>query len=336
VPARRIEAPVQGVVEPVGEQSYHHLAAPRAHRDSIRHAAIIAPGALLPCRAMASASARAYGPSAIGGDLRRFAELTLMMARTDFKLRYFGSALGYLWSLFRPLLFFGILFFFFTKILHVGHGIPHYGVYLLTGIILWNYFIEATGSSVQALVSREGMLRKVRFPRMVIPLSVSLTASFNLAMNLITVFVFALLNGVTPRLPWLELIPIVGGFIVMGTGIGMLLSALYVRFRDVAPIWDVTAQAWFYASPIMYVATSYAAGNGGFTSITLEHVMLINPIGMLLTQMGHALIGGPAFASATVVGSTPSVIAAVATMLAVFALGWWVFTREAPRVAENL
>src|ERR1039457_3324133 len=179
-------------------------------------------------------AARAHGPSALGGSVRRFTELTLTLARTDFKLRYFGSALGYLWSLMRPLLFFGVIYVFFTQIVNISRGVPHYGVYLLTGIVLWNYFGEATMGCVTCMAAREPMLRKVRFPRMVIPLAVSLTAVFNLGMNFIAVIVFALVNGIEPRLSWLWMFPIVLGFIVLATGIGMLLAALYVRYRAIA------------------------------------------------------------------------------------------------------
>lgn len=281
---------------------------------------------------MTTRTSNAYGPSALGGDLRRFTELTMTLARSEFKLRYFGSALGYVWSLIRPLLFFGVLYFFFTQIVHIGKGVPHYGVYLLTSIVLWNYFAEATGSAVSCLVTREPLLRKIRFPRMVIPLSVSLTATFNLGMNMIAVFIFALANGVTPQITWLELVPIILAFIVFATGIGMLLSAAYVRFRDVAPIWEVLLQAWFYSSPIMYVASSYGHRFGP----GLVHAAMINPAAMLLTQMGHAFIGGPAFRSALVVGGVGPTVAAGGIILFAFALGWWYFSREAPRVAENL
>jgi ABC-2 type transporter len=182
---------------------------------------------LLRCAAIVSAStARQYGPTALGGDLRRFAELTLTLARTEFKVRYFGSVLGYLWSLMRPLLFFSVIYFFFVKILRIARG-PHYGVYLLAGLVLWGYFAEATSNCVTCLVAREALLRKIRFPRMVVPLSVSLTAIFNLALNTIVVIAFALVDGVTPTIRWLELLPIVLGFIVLAMGFGMLLSALY-------------------------------------------------------------------------------------------------------------
>ncbi len=283
---------------------------------------------------MTTRTADAYGPSALGGSTKRFVELTLTLARTEFKLRYFGSVLGYFWSLVRPLLFFGVIYVFFTQILNIGHGIPHYGVYLLTGIVLWNYFGEATGGAVTCLVAREGLLRKVRFPRLAVPLSVSLTATFNLAMNFIAVFVFALANGVSPSWSWLWLVPIVLGFIVLATGVGMLLSALYVRYRDVAPIWEVLTQILFYSSPIMYLATNYKG---------LEHVALLSPIALMLTQMGHAFVhpglyhGTQTMRSAYAAsGGALHTLASLAVIPIVFGLGWWFFTREAPRVAENL
>jgi ABC-2 type transport system permease protein len=281
---------------------------------------------------MSTHTARTYGPSAIGGDLRRFVELTMTLARTEFKLRYFGSALGYVWSLMRPLLFFGVIYLFFTQVVSLGKGVPHYGVYLLTGIVLWNYLGEATGGCVSCLVARESLLRKVRFPRLVVPLSVSLTATFNLGMNFIAVFVFALANGVTPTVRWLEMIPIVAAFVVMATGIGMLLAALYVRYRDVAPIWEVALQAWFYATPVMYVASAYGKFAHGF-----EKVALLNPAATLLTQMGHAFVDPAKLPSApTAAGGYVNPAIALAMIPTLFALGWWVFTREAPRVAEDL
>jgi ABC-2 type transport system permease protein len=282
---------------------------------------------------MTTSTADAYGPSALGGEARRFVQLTLTMARTEFKLRYYGSVLGYAWSLMRPLLFFGVLYLFFVKIAHIAKG-PYYGAYLLTGIVFWTYLAEATATSVTCLVAREAMLRKIRFPRMVIPLSVSLTSVFNLSMNFIAVFVFAFIQGVTPTLRWLEMIPIVLLFIMLATGISMLLSALYVRFRDVQPIWDVFLQIWFYGSPIIYPATAYVSKKLHFNA---EHIAMINPVATLLAQMGHAFIDPSGYPTAF--GAAHAIwppLLALAIIFAVFALGWRVFTREAPRVAENL
>jgi ABC-2 type transport system permease protein len=278
-------------------------------------------------------TADSFGPSALGGEGRRFVELTMTLARTEFKLRYYGSILGYVWSLIRPLLFFGVLYVFFVNIIHIARG-PYYGAYLLTAIVLWSFLAEATGNCVTCLVSREAMLRKIRFPRMVVPLSVSLTATFNLGVNFVVVLIFAFATGVTPTVQWLEMIPIVLLFMMLATGLGLLLSALYVRFRDVQPIWDVFLQAWFYGSPVMYPATAYVTHKlpDGF-----ERIAMINPVATLLAQMGHCFIdpsGYPtAFGAAHAIWP---VILALAIIPAVFALGWWVFTREAPRIAENL
>ena len=183
----------------------------------------------------------------------------------------------------RPLLFFGVIYVVFTQIFKLGKGVPHYGVYLLTGIVLWNYFGEATASCVQCLVAREAMLRKVRFPRLVIPLSVSLTALFNLGHELHRGDrVRAGQRYRTRRCGWLELIPIALGFVLLATGTGMLLSALYVRYRDVAPIWDVARPG-----AVLRLAGDVRREQLSRASSTSR---MLNPFAMLLTQMGHAFI----------------------------------------------
>ena len=276
-------------------------------------------------------TAARVAPSAFGDDLRRFANLTLTLATTDFKLRYFGSVLGYLWSLVRPLLFFAVLFVMFTKVFHAGAGVPHYAVYLLTSIMLWTFFVETTAGSVQCLLTREGLLRKMRFPRLVIPLSVGLTAMFNLAINFIVVFAFALATGVTPRISWLELIPLVLLLSTLAVGVGMLLSVLYVRFRDVQPIWDVVTQVLFYASPIIYTAAKYRE-----VSVKTEHLAMVNPIAAILTQMHQAFVDPNARGAAAAIGGAVRLLLPLGIMVGVFALGLWFFNREAPRIAENL
>jgi ABC-2 type transport system permease protein len=275
-----------------------------------------------------TSSRRKHAPSAFGDDLRRFWNLTLTLAATDFKLRYFGSLLGYFWSLARPLLFFGVLYTVFTQVLDIGSDVPHYPVYLLTSIILWTFFTETTSGCVQCLMTREGLLRKMRFPRLVIPLSVALTALFNLGTNLLAVVVFAIASGVEIRWTWLEMIPLVALLAVLATGIGMLLSVLYVRFRDVLPIWEVAQQILFYGSPILYTAGQYK---------DLEHAAVtINPIAAILTQMHRAFIDPNAPGVVEATGGGVRFLVPLVIIAAVFTLGLWFFTREAPRIAENL
>jgi ABC-2 type transport system permease protein len=271
---------------------------------------------------------RFSGPTALGDNLHRFVNLTFMLAATDFKLRFFGSALGYLWTLMRPLMLFGVLYLVFTEVVRFGDGVQNYPVYLLAAIVLFTFYSEATARGVTSLVERENMLRKIRFPRMVIPLSVSLHALFNLGLNLIVVFVFVLASGISPRVSWLELIPLVALLVVFATGTAMLLSALYVRYRDMQPIWEVVLQILFYASPVIYVTSALPD--------SIEREAMANPLTAILTQMRHALIDPSAPTAAEAIGGSVRLLIPLAIVAATFALGTWVFMREAPRIAENL
>ena len=109
------------------------------------------------------------------------------LTKTDFKLRYQGSALGYLWALLRPLMMFAILYVVFAKLLRFGSDIPHYPVYLLTGTTLWSFFTECTLQGIQAIVNRGELLRKICFPKYIVVVSSTLTAVINLLINLFVV-----------------------------------------------------------------------------------------------------------------------------------------------------
>jgi len=279
------------------------------------------------------------GPEALTRDWRRFWHLTLNIARTEWKLRFFGSVLGYFWQLMRPLLLFGVLYTFFTVIGHVGRGAaaapgrPNhlYGVQLLGSIVLFTFFAEATGAAVSSVVQNEPLVRKIQFPRMVIPLSVVLGALFNLGLNLVVVLIFALASGVRPMLSWLELPLIIALLTVFATGLAMLLSSLYVYFRDVAPIWEVISQILFYASPVIVPLLSVQRA----LSPSLVKVYMLNPLATTFQQFRHAVINH-ATPGATQVLGYGGVIAGVGIVAALFAIGFTVFNRTAPYVAENL
>ena len=148
------------------------------------------------------------GPSALGGGWRRSLELLYLLAVTDFKKHYFGTVFGYLWSIGRPLLLFGVLLAVFTQVFRIGSEVPNYPVLLLFNIVLFSFFQEATSVAVTSIVAQEGIVRKTQFPRLVIPLSVVLTSLFNLGLNLVVVFVFILAYGVEPVWTWL-LLPLI-------------------------------------------------------------------------------------------------------------------------------
>jgi ABC-2 type transport system permease protein len=279
---------------------------------------------------------RVYGPSAFSGGLQRFWSLTFMLAKTEFKLRFFGSVLGYLWTLVRPLLLFGVTLFVFTDILEVNKGThePHYAEYLLQSIIFFTFFQEATGGAVPSLVGRENILRRVRFPRLVIPLSVALNSLFNLGLNLIVVFVFILASGISPHFSWLELLIFLPWLVILSTGTGMLLSALYVRFRDVQPIWEVFLQLLYYGSPIIYTISS--AGKHHFFGVSFAKLLVVNPFAVIVTQARKALLEPGAPSAATAFGGYLHLLIPIGITIAIFCLGLWYFNREAPLISEKL
>ncbi len=272
---------------------------------------------------------RVRGPSAIGGDPRRFWNLALTLARTDWKVRFFGSALGYVWSLLRPLMLFGIIYVVFQYVIGAGEGVEYYGVILLLGMMLYFCFSEITGGGLTSMVDRESLLRKVGFPRAVVPLSVAMVAAMNLALNVVVLAVFVVASGVEPRWTWL-LLPIPFALLlVFATGVAMLLSALYVRYRDVQPIWEVVLQAFFYATPILYPIELLAAKYE-----TLAKVALLNPIATLIQEARFLLTGAPSASEA--MGSTALLAAPATILVGLTLLGFYVFDRMAPRAAEEL
>jgi ABC-2 type transport system permease protein len=266
-------------------------------------------------------------PSALGTDLRRFWNLTWTLAATDFKLRFYGSALGYLWTLARPFLFFGVIYFVFSEIAGLNANVKNYGVYILFALVLFQFFNEATSNCVGCLVARESLLRKMRFPRLVIPLSVVLTAILNLGGTLAAVFIFAIATGVYPTWAWLELPLIIAVVALFATGVGLLLSSLFVRYRDVQPIWDVFSQMLFYTSPVLYVAT--------LVPERYQEAFLVNPLAGLLTEMRAAVVD-PSAPHPWDLAGTAVLVASLAIVAAAVVLGYHVFSREAPRIAENL
>jgi ABC-2 type transport system permease protein len=273
---------------------------------------------------------RVVGPSALAGGFRRFLTITWTLAVLEFKLRFFGSVLGYLWQLMRPLLLFGVLYVVFTKAFPLGKGIPFYPVTLLTGIVLYTFFADATATAVGSVLDRENIVRKLHFPRLAIPASVVVTSSFTLALNLVAVGVFAAVSGVPLRLSWLELPVLIAGLAIFAFGLAMLLSALFVKYRDIRPMWDVVLQIAFYASPVLYVIERIDV------PVIKTLILHLNPLAPMLQQVRHAVIDPRAPGAVTVMGGWVHLLAPAAVVAGVVALGAWVFSREAPRIAEEL
>lgn len=268
------------------------------------------------------------GPSALGGGRRRAFELLTLIAVTDFKKAYFGTALGYLWSLARPLMLFGVLLAVFTQVFRIGDQVPEYPVLLLFNIVLFGFFSEATVTAVQSIVSQETVVRKTQFPRLVIPLAVVLTAMFNLGLNLVVVFVFILAWGIAPVWTWLLFPVVVVLLFAITTAVSMIVSSLFPRFRDTAILWSVMATVLFYATPVLYPLEVVPE--------TLRDVIQLNPLAPIFELARTWVIDPTAPGPVDSGGLVPGLLVPMGIYAGICVLAVWVFRREAPRIAEQL
>jgi len=268
------------------------------------------------------------GPSALGGGWRRALDLLYLIAAAEFKKTYFGTVLGYLWSLARPLLLFGVLLAVFTQVFRIGSQVPNYAVLLLFNIVLFGFFQEATTGAVSSIVSQESVVRKTQFPRLVIPLAVVLTSFFNLALNLVVVFVFVLAWGIDPHWSWLGFPLVLAAVIALTAAVSMLVSSLYPRFRDTAIIWTVLATVLFYGTPVLYPLEVVPE--------TMRDVLILNPLTPLFELARVWVIDPTAPGPVDAAGGWALLLAPIAIYIGICVLAVWIFNREAPRIAEQL
>ncbi len=276
---------------------------------------------------------RVHGPVAVGPDPGRVWRLAYTLASTDFKLKFFGSVLGYIWQLLNPLLLFGVLFLVFSLALKLGKGAAYYPVALLLGIVLFTFLSESTGQAVRSLVAREPLVRKVDFPRFAVPLATVLAASFNLGLNLVVVLIFLVVAGAPLLWGWLLFPVVVAVLVIFALGLSTLLATAYVRFRDVDPIWSVILQIVFYASGVFFTFDAIAKHEHGQLLVDL---LLFNPFAALLGVARHVLLG-PTWPLPWDAMSSPWLIVIPATLIVVTCVaGVLIFRRRAPAIAEEL
>lgn len=252
------------------------------------------------------------------------------LVRTDFKLRYQGSVLGYVWSLLRPLFLFVILYFVFTVFLKVGADMPHWPVALLSGIVLWNFFSEITSAGVGAIVGRGDVIRKINFPKYIIVLASSISALINLGLNIVIIMLFLFINGV--ELSWTALLsPIyILELFAFGLGLAFILSTLYVKFRDINFIWEIILQGMFYASIVLYPVSMILE-----SSQKAAGILLMNPVSQVIQNVRHSLIGSEYHTLTSVVGGWANLIP-IAIVVITLVVGAWYFRKQSPNFAEEV
>ncbi len=252
------------------------------------------------------------------------------LTKTDFKIRYQGSVLGYLWALLRPLLMFAILYIVFAKLLKIGNDIPHYPVYLLCGTTMWSFFTECTSQGIQAIVNRGDLLRKISFPKYIVVVSATLTAVINMLINLAVIIIFALINGVTPSLTWFLAIPAILELYLLSLGLAFLLGSINVKYRDITSIWDVLVQALFYAIPIIYPISMVAS-----SSEIAAKIILLNPIAQAIQDIRFDLITSDTITTWNYIGNQLIIVPLLIVIL-VLIFGAIVFRRKSKFFAEEV
>lgn len=253
------------------------------------------------------------------------------LVRTDFKLRYQGSVLGYAWSLLRPLLLFLILYVVFVKFIKLGGDIPHFPIYLLLGIVLWTFFADMTSQSLGSIVGRGDLIRKIRIPRWIIVLSTNVSAVINLGLNLVVVIVFMIFNKVDllQTSLWFPLILL--EIFIFGLGLSLFLSAAFVKYRDLSYIWEVILQAGFYVTPILYAMTM-------ITNVSYQKILLLNPMAQVIQDARYSLVThAPSVITIDrAFGSDYARLAPIGFSILILIGGVLYFRKEAKNFAEDL
>ena len=248
---------------------------------------------------------------------------------TDFKLRYQGSVLGYLWSILKPLFLFAIMYVVFGMLVKLG-SVEHYSVYLLFGIVLWNFFAEATGQGLNSIVMRGDVIRKISFPKYIIVISTSISALVNLAFNLVIVAILAVVNGVA--IHWSALLaPIfILEIYLFALGIAFFLSAVNVKYRDTGHIWEIIMQAAFYGTPIIYPLSIVIA-----KSEAIAKLIMMNPVAQAIQDARYTLITKETITTSSLVGVKSMAIPLIIVFI-VFIGGILYFNKHSKCFAEKV
>lgn len=250
------------------------------------------------------------------------------LVRTDFKLKYQGSVLGYAWSLLRPLFMFMILYFVFTRFIPLGDSIEHYPIYLLLGVVLWQFFTDMTNQSLVSVVNRGDLIRKIRIPRWMIVLTSSFSAVINLSLNLIVVTIFMIINGVSIGFSLLWLPVAIAEIYVFGLGISLILAAMFVKYRDISFVWEVFTQAGFYLTPIIYPLA--------MVSVTIQKALLLSPVAQAIQDARNQIVTNDAVTISEAWGTKAALLIPLSISLFVLLMGVLYFKKESKFFAENL
>ncbi|MDQ2957761.1 MAG: ABC transporter permease [Actinomycetota bacterium] len=266
-------------------------------------------------------------------------ELLVGLVRKDLKVKYQGSVLGFLWSLANPLVLLAVYTFVFQVVLK--SGIPHFGYFLMSGLLVWNAFVGSVSFATDAVVGNAGLVKKVRFPLIVLPLT---SVGFNLVHFALQLLVFVFVMLITGYTAFLgpQLLLIIPALIVALTctvGLSFLVAGLNVRYRDTKHIVEVVLMAGFWVNPIVYSVTLVST----HLSRGTYWLYYLNPMGGVVVAMQRALYAKDSLAGGRPVLADPGYLfylerlglgAIVSVLLLV--LGVTVYQRMSADFAEEL
>lgn len=258
--------------------------------------------------------------------LRRYAYLMKQLTITDFKLKYQRSILGYMWSLVKPLAFFLVLYFVFTKIFKLGNSIPNYINYLFVGTILWGFFTEATTIGMYSIAARGDLIKKVSFPRILLVISGLLNSVLTFSLNSIVLLVFLLIMGNNIGPYSLFVIPLVLELFILITGVSLILTSLYVKYRDISHIWEIAMQIGFYATPIIY-PLSVAPAN-------LQKLIMLSPVAQVMQDFRFVVVTDKTIRAIDVLG--PYTFIPYTLPFLILGCGLFLFNKRVNSFAEEI
>ena len=255
------------------------------------------------------------------------------LVKTDFKLRYQGSALGILWSVLKPLMIFVVMYFIFVKFLRItDSSIPNYAITLLLGLSLWGFFTEAVTLGMNSIVARGDLMRKINFPKYIVIISSMVSALISLSINLLVVLAFAIFAGV--KFQWSVLLLPFNIVLLFATafGLALILATLYVKFRDISHIWEVFMQILVYSMPIMYPISMVTKVS--FFGVSIAKIMMLNPIALTIQDIRHNLIAHETPTFWTLFENYWFALIPISITTLLVAFGLWYFNKNSKKFAE--
>lgn len=253
------------------------------------------------------------------------------LVKTDFKLRYQGSAIGYLWSVLKPLMLFAVMYVVFIYFLRFGDDVPHFAVAMLLGMVLWQFFTETTNLGMMSIVARGDLLRKLSFPTHIIVIAVSINALINLLINLVIVFIFGIFNGVDiSKFAFLAPLLLIELY-AFSLGVAFILATVYVKFRDIGPIWEVMVQVGMYMTPLIYPVTMVIA-----KSELIAKLLMLSPVAQIVQDMRHLLTSPANLTTWELINTKWIVLIPYVLPFIVLFVGFRIFNKNSKKFAETI